>query len=322
VALCMQACCGTTFAGSKIVFVVDQVSHATMKSIHQRLIKERVVSDEEVVHLNVDDKFDSESGAAIQLKRIAPLVVIVPDFNILGVVGKLGLTAKAVFITHGPWASGGDDVLLENFPMMAVRVSTFLDADAACLDWLMLVAPSISHIGIVASTDSSPRHMQKVEREFERKIPTATGFLVASINEAVALVATSKARKIDAWYFPHTPIVWGGPQKILHLVNELKIPAAFEYSHVYSQSGGLMSCSSQFDLVQRVVDAVKYLLASGNGSQPIDFRPTTMSVAINLDTAKTIGLSLPQKLMRRFDHRFTKSELTNGKKVPLAENSQ
>jgi hypothetical protein len=316
---CIQSFCDFSFAEQKVVFVVDHGSRALVAMIHRQLSLERVVANEEMEFFSVNNKFELGAGAAIQLKRIQPLVVIAPDLRVLETLGALRLRSKAVFVSHGPWASGGDEISLDKIPMMGVRVSTFLDADAACLDWLALVAPSIRHIGIIASTESSAHHMQKVVREYERDDRKVTGFFVKSIEEAVALVASSKAHKIDAWYFPHTPIVWRGPGKIIDAANLLKLPTAFEYSHVYSKVGGLVSCSSQFDLVQRVLDAVRYLLATGSESGPIDFKPTTMSVAINLDAVTRIGLTLPGALIRRFDHRFTTSGLASGEAVPLAE---
>jgi hypothetical protein len=318
-ALCIPIFSGPVFAEKKIVLIIDQVSSASMITIQKRLLAERIALPEEISLLYVDAGFSSESGAALQLIELAPQIVVAPEMSMLKVVAELNLTAKAVLITHGPWVGGSEESLSADTSLTMIRVSTFLDADVACLNWLMKVAPSIRHIGVIGSTDSNVSHMRKVERGFKGDKPKVSGFFVSSLSEATALVASSKTHKIDAWYFPHTPIVWSGIDKIVEVVKKLKLPTAFEYSHVYSKVGGLVSCSSQFDLDRRVLDGVEYLLETRGKSQPIEFRPITMSVSINLDTAKAIGIELPRKTIRRFDHRFVSSEIAQDERVPLAE---
>jgi hypothetical protein len=64
---------------------------------------------------------------------------------------------------------------------------------------------------------------------------------------------------------------------------------------------------------------VRYLLADGVPRRPIDFRPTVMSVSINLDTAKLLGLTVSPAMRRRFDYRFSALQPNNTGDVPLAE---
>ena len=292
-------------SAQRIVVLADPNFVQTAEQLRARLVSQQVVSSTELVLLNVKDPFLPDSPEAQRLRVLNPQIVIAPQLGMFRVMARLGLQAKGIFFSHGPWASGADDAELNDIPMMGVRVTSFIDADAACLDWLRLAAPSIKRIGVIAYAESSHAHMAKLVAATKKDAIETVGFFVRSAQEAATLVKTSKAKKIDAWYFPHTPVVWQDPKPVLDAATNEGLPTAFEYAHYYAKSGGLIACASQFAMDARAGDAVRLLLADQGKTAPLEFRPGTLSVSINTDTARRLGLTVPASLLRRFDHRFS-----------------
>jgi len=83
----------------------------------------------------------------------------------------------------------------------------------------------------------------------------------------------------------------------LELAARNKIPAMY-YSSDWVRRGGLMSYSASFGGALRVV--VDYVVRILRGAKPADLpvqRPTTFDFAINLKTAKALGLTVPRMLL-------------------------
>jgi len=102
-------------------------------------------------------------------------------------------------------------------------------------------------------------------------------------------------------------IVFGGPVTLAHRFTIIDLAARKQLPAIWSVEdrvvdGGLMSYGADVaDLYRRAAGYVDRIL---NGAKPADLpveQPTKFVLAINLKTAKALGLSIPQSLLLRAD---------------------
>ena len=177
------------------------------------------------------------------------------------------------------------------------------DLSAKRLEILHALAPEISRIAIL--WDSSNPGM--AERVRETKIAADQSHVLLhtvgprNLNEldtafADLLNARPDALLVTAEAFTRQHLV-----RILDFANNNKIPAIFEDSS-YVAAGGLMSYGPDYqDVFRKAAVFVDKIL---RGAKPADLpieQPTKFELAINLKTAKAIGLSIPPTLLTTAD---------------------
>jgi ABC-type uncharacterized transport system substrate-binding protein len=177
------------------------------------------------------------------------------------------------------------------------------DLSAKRLDILHTLAAGISRIAIL--WDSSNPGM--AERVRETKIAADQSHVLLhtvgprNLNEldtafADLLNARPDALLVTAEAFTRQHLV-----RILDFANSNKIPAMFEDSS-YVVAGGLMSYGPDYqDVFRKAAIFVDKIL---KGAKPADLpieQPTKFELAINLKTAKALGLTIPPSLLATAD---------------------
>ena len=116
-----------------------------------------------------------------------------------------------------------------------------------------------------------------------------TAFSTMTRERADALTAFS-----DALFALHR-------RRIADLAAKNRLPAVYASREV-ADAGGLMSYGpSLFDLFRRAaVYVAKILQGAKPGDLPME-QPTKFELVINITTAKTLGLTIPQSLLARAD---------------------
>ena len=84
---------------------------------------------------------------------------------------------------------------------------------------------------------------------------------------------------------------------IVEMAEKNRLPAIYPYK-MFVQAGGLMSYGIDLpDLGRRVVKMVDQILKGEKPSEIPIFQPTKFELAINLKTAKALGLTVPAALL-------------------------
>jgi ABC-type uncharacterized transport system substrate-binding protein len=109
------------------------------------------------------------------------------------------------------------------------------------------------------------------------------------------------AEQADALMVFPSPMFFNERRQIVDLATKYRLPS-ISMAKELVQIGGLMSYgASIYDLIRRSATFVdKILKGAKPGDLPVE-QPTTFELAINLRTAKTFGLTIPQSLIYRAD---------------------
>jgi putative tryptophan/tyrosine transport system substrate-binding protein len=128
-----------------------------------------------------------------------------------------------------------------------------------------------------------------------------SGVEVASVEirraEDIALAFKAPEAQADALYVVGSDLIDANRTQIIKLVRDARLPAIFS-NRDHVRAGALMSYGANFpDLFRRAADFADKIL---RGTKPADLpveQPTKFDLAINLFTAKALGLAIPKTVL-------------------------
>ena len=171
------------------------------------------------------------------------------------------------------------------------------------LELLMSVVPRLSSVGVLLNptNDSHPvqaKQLASLAQKLTVKVVSAKAATVADIEPGFASLVRERADAV--MLFGDTFFVQQF-QDIAQAALRHRMPSIY-LTHQYAQAGGLMSYGP--DLLDNFRRAASYVDRILKGAKPGDLpfeQPVRYSLAINLQTAKAIGLTIPQSLLLRAD---------------------
>ena len=178
------------------------------------------------------------------------------------------------------------------------------DLAAKRLELLKELVPNVKRVGMLVNApvgDAQKAHYRGTENAARKLGMEIRLFALKSPDELEGLFS----RPAD-WRPEILSVFSGGwfnnhRARILDWVTRMKLPAI--YSNVaYVEHGALIAYSD--DQMHRLREVAGYVAKILSGARPADLpvqQPTKFELAINLKTAKTLGLTLPQSIMVRAD---------------------
>jgi putative ABC transport system substrate-binding protein len=173
--------------------------------------------------------------------------------------------------------------------------------------WVQLlkdVVPGLSRVSVLwsATNSSSPVYLREV-REAARSLNLELEVLdagnAASLDRALASIDASRTRGVivipDPFFHAHRA-------RLVQHFESKRLPAIY-FSKLFADSGGLMSYGASFEDSWRraAVYVDKILKGTRPGDLPIE-QPKTFELALNLQAAKALGLTVPPLVMQQADH--------------------
>jgi putative ABC transport system substrate-binding protein len=178
------------------------------------------------------------------------------------------------------------------------------DLDPKRIDLLKHAVPGLARLAILEDHATPLRAgrqqtIQAAARQLGMQLTPVRGVRKADdLDGAFALAVKDRAGGVlvlsSAFFSSHA-------QRIASLAAKTRLPAIYEHQG-FVEAGGLMSYgASPRDTFRRVAGYVDRILKGGKPADlPVE-QPTTFDLAINLMTAKTLGLTIPPSLRLRVD---------------------
>ena len=107
--------------------------------------------------------------------------------------------------------------------------------------------------------------------------------------------------RVDALTVLPSRIFSSSTQRIVDLAAQSRLPAVYSIGE-FTDAGGLMSYATDFRAAfdHAAVHIDRILKGAKPGDLPIE-QPTKFELAINLKTAKALGITIPQSILLRAD---------------------
>jgi putative ABC transport system substrate-binding protein len=172
------------------------------------------------------------------------------------------------------------------------------------LELLTQTVPGMTRVGVLMAPNAPthPTYLREIKTAGQRIGIAVLGVEARGRDEIErAFAALTKARAQGLIVLP-SPVTVTHQMQIVELAAKHRLPAMYPWLE-FTESGGLMAYSTnRTEMFRRSATFVDKIL---RGAKPADLpieQPTTFELAINLKTAKALGLTIPPSLLLRADH--------------------
>jgi putative ABC transport system substrate-binding protein len=243
---------------------------------------------------------ESARRLAKELVALSPDAILVQSTPGVEAVRAATKTIPTVFVVvTDPVGSGVVESLARPNTNMTGFSSFEPEIGSKWLDTIKEVAPRIREVAVLLDPDFSAftavwKAIVSAAPGMGLQLIQAPIHTSGDIEPAIALVATKPDRALLV--VPHA-LTTGNRDLIVRLAAQHRMPAVYPF-RFFTTAGGLMSYGiDQDDLFRRGTGYIDRIL---KGDKPADLPvqvPSKFELAFNLKTAKTLGLTVPPKLL-------------------------
>jgi putative ABC transport system substrate-binding protein len=171
------------------------------------------------------------------------------------------------------------------------------------LEVLKEVAPDVMRVAVIFNPDQIPqagmlRAVEAAARSVRVQVTAGDARNVAELERAIDQFAGDPNGGLIV--LPN-PVTIGNRKLVIAMAARHRLPAAYAFRH-FVTDGGLVSYG--IDLADQYRQAASYVDRILRGEKPADLpvqQPTKFELAVNLKTAKALGLDVPATLLGRAD---------------------
>jgi putative tryptophan/tyrosine transport system substrate-binding protein len=243
--------------------------------------------------------FDRLPGFAKELVDLHPDVIVAEATPAIAAAQRATATIPIVMSpATDPVGSGFVKSFAHPGGNITGIANMFGDLTAKSLEFLHLVLPSAKYVAVLMSNNPTHAHLFDVANEAAKGIGlSAMPFVAPSPSDLDRVFVEIKKAKCDSLYVLADPF----RPKIAELAATEQIPAIYQYAP-FAEIGGLMSYGP--DVLVIYEKAAYYVDKILKGANPADLpveQPTRFYFTLNLKTAKTLGLTIPESVIALAD---------------------
>jgi putative ABC transport system substrate-binding protein len=242
---------------------------------------------------------------AAELVRLAPEVIVANGTPSVAALKHATSSIPIVFVVvNDPVAQG--IIASMAHPGGNITGFSFLEYSMVgkSLEMLKQIAPSIVRVAMIFNPDTYPYHaihlrsFETVARTLSLELTAAPASSLEEIDEVVAKLGRQPGSALLVTPDPYLIVHRGA---VVRAAGHYRVPATYSYrQHV--QEGGLMSYGADtVDIFKRSASYIDRIL---KGTNPADLpaqAPVKFEIAINLRTAKALGVDIPTNLLALAD---------------------
>jgi ABC-type uncharacterized transport system substrate-binding protein len=180
---------------------------------------------------------------------------------------------------------------------------SFLDTELSAkrLELLKEAFPKISRVAVLRHVTSAPASLRGVESAAQLLRLQLRVYEVKDLKDLDQTFDAMTHERAEALNVLASPILFANRKILIDLAAKHRIPAVYQWTE-FVEDGGLMSYAASItEMYRRAAGYVdKILKGAKPGDLPVE-QPTKFEMAINLETAKQIGVTIPPNLLARAD---------------------
>jgi putative tryptophan/tyrosine transport system substrate-binding protein len=251
-----------------------------------------------------DGNFDRLPSLAVELVQLKVDVIVAVASPAIGAAQKATTTVPIVMATTGdPVGSGFVKSLARPGGNITGLSNMNGDIGPKLLDLLRSVVPKLSRVAVLVSpTSTTYRAISESVQSAAQKAKVKTLMAEASSSQEVETAFSRMAREnVDAVIVGASTFFTLQQRLVAELALKYRIPSMFG-NPVNVEAGGLMSYG--YKPTDNYVRAATYVDKILKGAKPGDLpveQPVTLELVVNLKTAKTLGITIPQSILLRAD---------------------
>ena len=178
-----------------------------------------------------------------------------------------------------------------------------VELGAKQLEMLKSIAPRIARVAVLHNP-GSPIHSPTLQgvQDMARALKVELSLLeVRRPDELASALSVAGTKRLDALLVLSDPVFGNDLARIAQAAVQSGLPAAYSRRE-FAAAGGLLAYGPDFENNYR--SAATYVDKILKGAKPADLpvqQPTRLELIVNLKTASTLGLAIPQSLLLRAD---------------------